>query len=78
MAFVDFNDPSIPLGKRKTAFVKWLMQRYRYSLSEARIQAHRKFGRDPDQELARRDAATALEWQRLQERNHRRWGRSDG
>ena len=78
MAFVDFDDPGVPLGKRKQAFVKWLMQRHGHTLSEARIAAHRKFGYSNDALIQRRDAATAVKWQQLQERNHRRWGRSDG
>jgi hypothetical protein len=50
MAYVDFNDPSIPLGRRKVAYVKWLMSSKRLSLNEARIAAHRKFG--PNEEKA--------------------------
>lgn len=43
MAFVDFNDETIPVGKRKVAYVKYAM---RNGTSEmiARRQANKKFG----------------------------------
>lgn len=41
--FIDFNDTSIPLGKRKVQYVKWLMHKYDYSLEQARLLCGRKF-----------------------------------
>ena len=43
MAFIDFNDETIPVGKRKVAYVKYAM---RNGTSEmiARRQANKKFG----------------------------------
>ena len=43
MKFVDFNDESIPVGKRKVAYVKYAMS-HGTSEKAARIQANRKFG----------------------------------
>lgn len=74
MAYIDFNDSSIPLGKRKQAFVKWLMQRQGLSLREARIACSRKFGRNEGQLRQARDERTTQKWTQLQERSHRTWG----
>jgi hypothetical protein len=41
--FIDFDDSSIPIGKRKVAFVKWLMSKQDKSLREARLLCHYKF-----------------------------------
>ena len=48
-SFVSFNDASVPLGKRKMLYVKWLMSKHGKSLSEAKLAAHRKFGETQDQ-----------------------------
>ena len=65
MSYIDFNDDSIPIGKRKQAFVKWLMQRQGLSLDEAKLAAHRKF------EGARIQQAWAEErWARQQNRHY--------
>lgn len=41
--YVDFNDTSIPIGKRKVAYVKWLMQKKGYSRSGAKLACYKKF-----------------------------------
>lgn len=43
MEYVNFNDSSIPIGKRKQAFVKWAMSNGT-SLRRAQTIANRKFG----------------------------------
>ena len=40
--FVDFNDPSIPVGKRKVAYVRYAMM-HGTPLETAKLQAARKF-----------------------------------
>jgi hypothetical protein len=47
-SFVSFNDASVPVGKRKVLYVKWLMSKQGKSLSEAKLAAYRKFGNTPD------------------------------
>lgn len=41
--YVNFNDRGISLGKRKQAYVKWLMRKKRLSLKAAKLACHRKF-----------------------------------
>ena len=41
--FIDWNDKSYPIGKRKQAFVKYLMTKD-VSNHTARIMANKKFG----------------------------------
>ncbi len=41
--FVDFNDTSVPIGKRKQAYVRYVVSKGT-DLDKARIQASRKFG----------------------------------
>ena len=41
--FVSFKDKSVPLGKRKQAYVKWLMQKKGYSLDAAKLACSRYF-----------------------------------
>lgn len=48
--FIDPNDRSIPLGKRKVAFVKWLM-RQGNDLPTAKLICSRKFWHE-DREYA--------------------------
>jgi len=43
MTFIDFNDTSIPVGKRKVAYVKWAMSKGTKKI-QAQRQANRKFG----------------------------------
>jgi len=43
MKYVDFNDESIPIGKRKVAYVKFAMSKGTSQVS-ARTQANKKFG----------------------------------
>lgn len=43
MKFVDFNDESLPLGKRKVAYVKWAVSKGT-TLIVAQRQANKKFG----------------------------------
>ena len=40
--FIDFDDYSIPLGKRKQAYVSWLMHKGR-TLNEAKLYCYYKF-----------------------------------
>ncbi len=42
MDYVDITDESIPLGKRKQAFVKWLMHKGR-SLDDSKLICYKKF-----------------------------------
>lgn len=42
--FISFNDTTVPVGKRKMLYVKWLMSKQGKTLSEAKLAAHRKFG----------------------------------
>lgn len=41
--YIDFNDDTIPIGKRKQAYVKWAVSKGT-SLKKAKIQANKKFG----------------------------------
>lgn len=43
MKFIDFNDESLPIGKRKQAYVKWAVSKGT-ELQDALRQANRKFG----------------------------------
>jgi len=43
MEYVDFNDSSVPLGKRKVAYVKWAMSKGTEKI-KAQRQANKKFG----------------------------------
>lgn len=43
MAFIDFNDETIPIGKRKVAYVKYAMRNGTSEIA-ARRQANKKFG----------------------------------
>lgn len=43
MKYIDFNDSSLPLGKRKVAYVKWAVSKGT-ELIKAKTQANRKFG----------------------------------
>ena len=43
MAYVPFNDKSVPLGKRKQAYVKWLMKTHKCSLDEAKLRCYKMF-----------------------------------
>jgi len=43
--YVSFKDEKQPLGKRKVAYVHWLMKKKGYSRENAKLAAHRKFGR---------------------------------
>jgi hypothetical protein len=40
----DWNDESVPVGKRKVAFVKWLTKERKVSLIQAKAMANSKFG----------------------------------
>lgn len=42
----DWNDHSVPLGKRKVAFVKWLMQKRKVPMLLAKSMANSKFGKE--------------------------------
>jgi hypothetical protein len=42
---VDWNDESVPVGKRKVAFVKWLMQKRQIPMIQAKAMANAKFGK---------------------------------
>jgi len=41
--FINFNDESLPIGKRKQAYVKWAVSKGT-DLDDAKKQANRKFG----------------------------------
>ena len=41
---VDWNDEAVPVGKRKTVFVKWLMQARGVPMNQAKAMANSKFG----------------------------------
>lgn len=41
--YINFSDSSIPLGKRKQAYVKWLMKKHRLPLEKAKLACFRKF-----------------------------------
>jgi len=43
--YISFKDTSVPLGKRKQLYVKWLMQKKGYSLDKAKLACSRKFRR---------------------------------
>lgn len=43
MSFIDFNDNSIPIGKRKQAYVKWAVKNGT-DITKAKRQANKKFG----------------------------------
>jgi hypothetical protein len=42
---VDWNDETVPIGKRKVAFVKWLMQARKVPMKVAKAMANSKFGK---------------------------------
>lgn len=42
--YINFNDESIPLGKRKQAYIRWAVYKKGKSMDEAKILANRKFG----------------------------------
>jgi hypothetical protein len=46
--FISFNDTTVPVGKRKMLYVKWLMSKQGKTLNEAKLAAYRKFGNPPD------------------------------
>jgi hypothetical protein len=41
--YIHFSNSSIPLGKRKQAYVKWLMKKHRLPLEKAKLACSRKF-----------------------------------
>lgn len=41
---IDWSDETVPVGKRKTVFVKWLMQARGVSMIQAKAMANSKFG----------------------------------
>lgn len=43
--YVSFKDETQPLGKRKVAYVNWLMRKKGYSLQDAKLACDRKFSR---------------------------------
>ena len=43
MKYIDFNDESIPIGKRKQAYVKWVVSKGT-DIFSAKRQANKKFG----------------------------------
>ena len=45
--YVDWNDETVPIGKRKVAFVKWLMQKRKVPMITAKSMANSKFGFGP-------------------------------
>ena len=46
--FISFNDTTVPVGKRKMLYVKWLMSKQGKTLNEAKLAAYRKFGNPPE------------------------------
>jgi len=46
--YVSFKAKTQPLGKRKVAYVNWLMKKKGYSLQDAKLACHRKFSRESD------------------------------
>ena len=44
--YVSFKDKTQTLGKRKVAYVNWLMKKKGYSLQKAKLACHRKFSRE--------------------------------
>lgn len=44
--YIDFNDTTIPIGKRKVEFVRWLMQTKHCSRNDAKLACYRKFYRE--------------------------------
>jgi len=79
--YINFNDPAVPIGKRKMAFVKWLMQKQRLTLEEAKAAAHRKFGPGPEADARarqRRDQRTEQRTRECIQRGIRRWGHPGG
>lgn len=42
--YINFNDEKIPVGKRKVAYIKYLMSRYDYKLVTAQRLANKRFG----------------------------------
>jgi len=41
----------MPLGKKKTEFVKWLMQKHKVSLEDAKLACHKKFYKEEQREM---------------------------
>ena len=44
--YVSFKDKTQPVGKRKVAYVHWLMRKKGYSLQDAKLACHKKFSRE--------------------------------
>jgi len=44
--YVSFKDETQPVGKRKVAYVNWLMSKKAYSLQDAKLACYRKFRRE--------------------------------
>jgi hypothetical protein len=43
MAYIDFNDETAPIGKRKQAYIRWAVSNGT-DINAAKIQANKKFG----------------------------------
>ena len=41
----------MPLGKKKAEFVKWLMQKHKVSLEDAKLVCHKKFYKEEQREM---------------------------
>ena len=47
------NWNKLPLGKRKTKFVKWLMQKHKLTLKDAKLACYKKFYKEDQREMLR-------------------------
>ena len=74
MKFVDFNDPSIPLGTRKVAFAKWLMQKHKLKLADAKLAAHRKFGPSETTKAKKAQIRQEIQFRKAEQQAIRRYG----
>ena len=44
MSYIDFNDDRIPIGKRKKAYIAYLISKHGYELIKAQQCANKRFG----------------------------------
>lgn len=61
---VDWDDESLPIGKRKVAFVKWLMQKRNVPIIRAKAMANAKFGKH----------SSSTDWREYEKEGIRRYG----
>ena len=70
---IDWNDETVPIGKRKTVFVKWLMQVKKVSANRAKAMANSRFGPSEASANHRKNRQDDI-WRRHEQAGIRRFG----